>query len=139
MPLPNATAIIFAAGILLFLFPPVPGGPIYCCGGIILVSSGRKTLGIIGSIIYTCCLSLIIKLLACALQQKLIGENLSKSIRVRQLVKINSPVVRAVKLILTERGFSLPKMAILVGGPDWPTSVLSGILHVELIPVSNEK
>lgn len=139
MSLPYVTAIIFVAGMFLFLFPPVPGGPIYIASGIILVSSGRKTIGIFTSIIYACCLSLVLKLTACALQQKLIGENLSKSIKVRQLVKINSRVVQAVKLILARKGLSIPKIAVLVGGPDWPTSVLCGILHVDLIPVSKSE
>lgn len=39
------------------------------------------------------------------------------------------------KLILQEPGFSVAKVAILVGGPDWPTSVLCGLMRLELYPI----
>lgn len=39
------------------------------------------------------------------------------------------------KLILQEPGFSIAKVAILVGGPDWPTSVLCGLMRLELYPI----
>lgn len=75
------------------------------------------------------------KLLACTLQQKVIGEQLSNYVSVRQLVGINSSVIRAMKLILQEPGFSVPKVTILIGGPDWPTSVLCGLMRLQLLPI----
>ena len=95
--------------------------------------------------------ALAIKLLACSLQQKLIGENMRRSVAVRKFVGINSPFMKVMRsphispylpnlpispspfmkvmsLLLRERGMSLAKVAILVGGPDWPTSVTVGIL-----------
>jgi len=39
------------------------------------------------------------------------------------------------RLILNEKGMSLAKVAILVGGPDWPTSVLCGLMRLDLIPI----
>ena len=36
--------------------------------------------------------------------------------------------MKVMSLLLRERGMSLAKVAILVGGPDWPTSVTVGIL-----------
>jgi len=39
------------------------------------------------------------------------------------------------KLVLSKPGFSAVKVAILVGGPDWPTSVLCGILDLPLLPM----
>lgn len=48
------------------------------------------------------------------------------SAKIRQLVQINSEGIRAMRLILSEKNTSVRKSAILVGGPDWPTSVLCG-------------
>jgi TRAP-type C4-dicarboxylate transport system permease small subunit len=39
------------------------------------------------------------------------------------------------RLILQEPGLSVAKVAILVGGPDWPTSVLCGIMRLDLVPI----
>ena len=40
-----------------------------------------------------------------------------------------SPFIKVMSLLLRERGMSLAKVAILVGGPDWPTSVTVAILQ----------
>ena len=84
---------------------------------------------------YTCAFSLAIKLCACTLQQKLIGETLSSSLWIRKTCGVNTSLVRMMRLILAEPGLSIAKVTILVGGPDWPTSVLCGILKVPLAPV----
>ena len=134
------TGIIIAIGLFLFLLPPVPGVPIYLTGGILLVASGRYhtqpfALGIWGSVVYTGFVSLAIKLFACTLQQKCIGGFLAGKAWIRQLVGVNSDMIRTMKLILGEPGLGLAKVAILVGGPDWPTSVLCGIMGLKLGPV----
>ena len=36
------------------------------------------------------------------------------------------------RLILQRKGFSLAKVSVLCGGPDWPTAVLCGILRADL-------
>eukprot|EP00961_Rhodomonas_salina_P251268 3397136-Rhodomonas_salina.3 len=44
---------------------------------------------------------------------------------------LNSPSAarpQAIKLILLERGVTMYKVFVLVGGPDWPTSVLTGLI-----------
>ena len=51
------------------------------------------------------------------------------------MVAVNSNLMRTTKLVLSKKGFSAVKVAILVGGPDWPTSVLCGILDLPLIPM----
>ena len=38
--------------------------------------------------------------------------------------------IKAIRLILEEPGLTTAKVSILVGGPDWPTSVLTGILKL---------
>ena len=58
--------------------------------------------------------------------QKAIGEPMRNSAKIRQLVQINSDGIRAMKFILNDENASIRKCAILVGGPDWPTSVLCG-------------
>ena len=111
---------------VLFMFPPIPGLPIYLTGGIVLVSVGRESLGLSVSILYACAVSLLLKLFACTIQQKLIGENLGGSIAVKQMVGINSEAIRAMRVMLSDPGITKRKVAVLVGGPDWPVSVLCG-------------
>lgn len=41
--------------------------------------------------------------------------------------------MQGLKELLIEKGMTLPKVSILVGGPDWPTSVLAGILDCSLL------
>jgi len=91
--------------------------------------------GIIISIVWATILSVILKLLACTLQQKLIGEYLQGFVSVRKFIGINSTVTRSVRHILSEKGLSFPKVCILIGGPDWPTSVTCGIMNLSLFPI----
>jgi len=65
----------------------------------------------------------------------MIGGLLQHKVSVRQFVGINSSLIRSMKLVLREKGFSIAKVAILIGGPDWPTSVLCGIMDLPLIPI----
>merc|ERR1712012_705617 len=51
------------------------------------------------------------------------------------MVGVNSTIMRAFKLLLSEPGLGLPKVSILTGGPDWPTSVFCGIIDLPLIPI----
>jgi len=129
------TGIMVGVGLLMFLLPPVPGVPIYLTSGIVMLAAGREMLGIVGSLVYGCFVSLILKLLACTLQQKAIGENLANYVSVRRMVGINSDLIKAMRLILNEPGMSYAKVAILCGGPDWPTSVLCGLMKLELLPI----
>ena len=131
----EVTLIIAFVGILLFLFPPIPGVPIYFTSGIVLVAAAQKDFGVPLAIVYTCFFNVLLKLLACTVQQKCIGVPFKNSLRVRQAVGINSKLIRTIKLVLQKPGLSAVKVAILVGGPDWPTSVLCGILDLSLLPL----
>ena len=51
------------------------------------------------------------------------------------MVGINSDLMRTMRVILSKPGLSMAKCSILIGGPDWPTSVLCGILKLDLIPI----
>jgi len=129
------TFIMLMVGLIMFLMPPIPGIPIYMASGIVLVGRGYEPMGAVGAVFYTLGVVLIMKLLACTLQQKGIGENMSQSTKVRQLVAINSGPIRAANLILSDKKVTLAKVAFLIGGPDWPTSVLCGILRLDLLPI----
>lgn len=139
------TGVIIFVGLILFGLPCVPGVPIYLTGGIILVAAGSgvgdddeaetANMGVLVSIGYTCIVGLVLKLFACACQQCLIGVPLKGWVSIRQMVAINSTMIRSMKLVLQRPGLDLAKVAILVGGPDWPTSVLCGILGLPLWPI----
>lgn len=129
------TAILCGVGMIMFLLPPVPGVPIYLTLGVVVAAVGRKSLGFTGSVFYSIGVSLVLKILACMAQQKLIGETLKGYVSVRRAVRINSSPIRAMKIVLAEKGFNVAKVAILIGGPDWPTSVLCGIMGLPLLPI----
>merc|ERR1711871_1744145 len=66
------------------------------------------------------------------LEQVVIGMNLSKYVVVRKFVQMNSTEMRAIRVLLEVPGFNWKKCVILLGGPDWPTSVLTGILRLSV-------
>eukprot|EP00050_Salpingoeca_kvevrii_P011627 m.16864 g.16864 ORF g.16864 m.16864 type:complete len:889 (-) comp3542_c0_seq1:1263-3929(-) len=126
------TAIFFVIGLIMFLLPPVPGVPVYLAGGVILVASARESLGFWGATTYSSFICFFIKLMAIACQQKLIGERMADNLSVRKLVGVNSITIKAIEKILKKPGLARDKVSILIGGPDWPTSVLTGILRLPL-------
>jgi hypothetical protein len=65
----------------------------------------------------------------------MIGFGLGKSVKIQQQVGVDKVFIRAVQQILEQRGLTLSKVAVLVGGPDWPTSVLCGILRLNLLSI----
>lgn len=129
------TGIVTAVGVALFLLPPIPGLPIYLTAGIVLVSVGQERFGLWGAIGYACVVSLALKLIGCAVQQQLIGVQLGGSVSVKQMVSVNSEGIRAMRVMLNDKGVTYRKVAVLVGGPDWPVSVLCGILGLDLLSV----
>ena len=134
--LATVTAIFFGVGLFMFLLPPVPGVPVYLSGGVILVQAGMNEFGsdqFMVSVLYSIGICFLIKLTAIVMQQKLIGEMWgSKSAYVRRLIGVNTTSMRSVKWILMQPGLNIRKVAILIGGPDWPTSVISGVLKMKL-------
>eukprot|EP00588_Corethron_pennatum_P017265 CAMPEP_0194304858 /NCGR_PEP_ID=MMETSP0171-20130528/2455_1 /TAXON_ID=218684 /ORGANISM="Corethron pennatum, Strain L29A3" /LENGTH=271 /DNA_ID=CAMNT_0039056229 /DNA_START=239 /DNA_END=1051 /DNA_ORIENTATION=+ len=121
----------------MFLIPVVPGQSVYLAAGLLLTPKAKETFdgNIYLAIAYICALSTVMKLSACACQQKGVGGLLSYSVYVRQQVKINSDFMRTAKLVLQEPGLTLAKVGILVGGPDWPTSVACGLMGLDLLPI----
>ena len=133
LPLALTTAIFVVVGMTMFLLPPVPGAPVYMASGVLLTATARVRFGFPLACLYAMGVAFLIKLGACALQQKVIGANLGRSVRVRSFAMVNTPLMRALKLMMLQPGvFTRGKVATLVGGPDWPISVLMGILGMRL-------
>jgi len=124
--------IFFFIGLFMFLLPPVPGIPVYLSSGIILVAAGEDEYGLNLSVVWAFCFSFVLKLISSLCQTVLIGIPLGKFVAVRRAVGVNTVLVRSMKIVLSQRGFSLAKATILTGGPDWPTSVFCGILRVNI-------
>lgn len=129
----QVVVIFVFVGLIMFLLPPVPGVPVYLTGGIVMTQAAEGDgMGFFPGLFVSSFVCLGIKLMAIVMQQKCIGEQLGSYITVRKLVSINSISIRAIKKILSEPGMHISKVAILVGGPDWPTSVLTGILGLNV-------
>ena len=124
--------IFVIVGITLFLLPPVPGPPVYLCAGIVLVRKMEPDHGFWPAIVTSIFSAFAVKIMACALQQKVIGENFADNLWVRKTLGVNSVTLRAIKFCIEKPGLSPAKVAILCGGPDWPVSVTCGVLRLPL-------
>eukprot|EP00929_Paragymnodinium_shiwhaense_P118582 TRINITY_DN9049_c0_g1_i4.p1 TRINITY_DN9049_c0_g1~~TRINITY_DN9049_c0_g1_i4.p1 ORF type:complete len:886 (-),score=184.90 TRINITY_DN9049_c0_g1_i4:555-3212(-) len=124
----------FVFGLILFLLPPVPGAPVYFFGGVIItkqwpVAHGGEAMGAFMCVV----LCMILKLAACAVQQQIIGRSLGSNETIQQVCGCHKPFIRAIERVLRRDGLSIGKCVILCGGPDWPVSVLAGILKLSLL------
>jgi len=132
--LPAILGILFGIGLMLFMLPPVPGCPIYIIAAILVTKRFEDggTHFIFGCLLATA-LCMAIKLAAVAMQQKLIGEPFSTSIAVKKFIAIYTPEMKAIRHILSKPGLRFDKVVVLCCGPDWPTSVLTGILNLPVL------
>jgi len=126
-------AIIFAIGYTMFLLPPVPGVPVYVFCGVVVAEQGRQleSVGFVGGCAIATALAFCLKLSACTGQYG-IGYLLGKSVKVQQLIGVDKVFTRAIEMILRRPGLQPGKVAVLVGGPDWPVSVTCGILRLNV-------
>ena len=109
------------------------GMPVYLTGGLVLCPRAEVEFGsFIVAAVYSSLIAFAVKLLAIAMQQVLIGQQLGRLLAVRRFIAVNSPTMKAIKLILAEPGLKYKKVVILVGGPDWPTSVTTGIMRLSV-------
>jgi len=134
IPLIWVCVIFFGIGYVMFLLPPVPGIPVYITSGIIIAAQSRsidEVGGYWGGVVIATALSFVLKIAAVCGQYS-IGYFMGKSVKVQQLVMVDKVPTRAIEKILLRRGLNAAKVAVLVGGPDWPTSVLCGILRLNL-------
>mmetsp|Transcript_32085 Transcript_32085/g.88437 ORF Transcript_32085/g.88437 Transcript_32085/m.88437 type:complete len:824 (-) Transcript_32085:93-2564(-) len=125
--------LLFFVGLSLFLLPPVPGLPIYLISGIVVVRKCEQDgVGFVWGCVIATVFCFAIKLVSNILLQKLIGDVFSENITVRKAVGVYSPTMKAVERVLTQGGLQPDKVAVLIGGPDWPTAVMTGILKIRL-------
>ncbi|CAJ1417264.1 unnamed protein product [Effrenium voratum] len=130
--LPSVAGMVFLVGVAMFMVPIVPGTAVYLFSGVVLgVLSTVRGLNLLAGIGLGVAVSAVAKHLACV-GQYLIGYVAGKWVHVQRLVAVDKVPTRAMEMILNRRGFSLGKVCILVAGPDWPTSVLCGILKLNI-------
>jgi membrane protein DedA with SNARE-associated domain len=125
--------IIFFIGYTMFLAPPVPGVPVYVFCGIVVADKGRKldSIGFGLGCTIACLLAWCLKLAACT-GQYMIGYLAGKYLSIQALIGVDKVPTRAIEQLLKVKGLSVGKVAVLVGGPDWPTSVTCGILKLNI-------
>lgn len=124
--------IFYCIGYLMFMLPPVPGVPVYITGGIILSARMESvpSIGFWGGTLMALGVGYSLKLSAVAGQWS-IGKLMGKSVKIQKMVGVDTVGIRAIEDILKVDGVSFAKISVLVGGPDWPTSVLCGILKLK--------
>ena len=129
----HTIGITVLIGYVLFLNPIIPGSPFYIFSGILVTSfyadgkiDGRFWIGIAIS----CIISFGVKITSSFIQQVVFGTCLKQSVSVRAFCQIDSAFMRTIRYILTHSTPHHEKILVLLSGPDWPTSVLSGIMDV---------
>merc|ERR1740121_1610822 len=76
-----------------------------------------------------------LKLFAVYAEQKWIGANFKNSVAIKKFIGVQTHFMKGIRAILSQEGCHISKMAVLVGGPDWPTSVITGIMDLSLLPM----
>jgi len=125
-------ALVFIISVLMFMLPPVPGSAVYIFAGIVLGNKATESMSIWLATLVVSLVGMAGKVSGC-LGQYSIGYLLGKDVRVQKLVGVDTVPTRAIEKILKTSGLGLGKVAILVGGPDWPTSVTCGILKMNIL------
>jgi len=139
-----AVLVIFlAVGIAMFLIPIIPGVPVYICAGVMIPwnmmsdeekqsTSSTAPSSFWNGVVIACVLSSALKFIAIAIQQEVIGRLLGQRVAIRAACGMNSSAMRSIRVVLQRPGMTADKSMILVGGPDWPTSVATGIMGLSL-------
>lgn len=131
-----AFTVLWVVEISLFLFPPVSGIPLYLIAGLVIIAKLKaESYGLWLTILASTLYCWALKLTATALEQKCIGEPFSNSIAVKKFIGTHTSFMKAIRFILSMKRLSMAKVAVLCGGPDWPTSVITGILGLPLGPM----
>jgi uncharacterized membrane protein YdjX (TVP38/TMEM64 family) len=125
--------LAFVVGLMMFLCPIVPGTAVYLFSGVVLGHLGQQANGpgFVWGYIVAVIISAIAKHIACC-GQYLIGFAAGRSVKVQQFVGVDKVETRALEKVLNARGFALGKVCVLVAGPDFPTSVMCGILKLSV-------
>eukprot|EP00930_Biecheleria_cincta_P042273 TRINITY_DN29082_c0_g1_i1.p1 TRINITY_DN29082_c0_g1~~TRINITY_DN29082_c0_g1_i1.p1 ORF type:complete len:369 (+),score=69.24 TRINITY_DN29082_c0_g1_i1:52-1158(+) len=125
--------MVFGLGIVMFLIPVVPGTAVYLFSGVVLgkLSEENGGPGFVAGVMLAAAWSSLAKHIACVGQYGM-GYMAGKSLKVQQMVGVDTVPTRAAEQILRTKGFSVGKVCILVAGPDFPTSMLCGILRINI-------
>lgn len=124
---------IFVIGLGMFLCPIVPGSAVYLFAGVVLGAQSQlpERPGFMVGVAAAIVVSSVAKHIACV-GQYMIGYCAGQSVKVQQMVGVDQVGTRATEKILKQPGLSLGKVCILVAGPDFPTSMLCGILKLQI-------
>jgi hypothetical protein len=142
LPVVVVSLILSFVGFLVFMNPLMPGPVVYMVVGVVV--TGRLCRGakadagldidapcptgtFLGGLFLCTTLCFLTKLAAVCGQME-IGRLLGQRVTVQRFCQVDQPGIRAIELILSKPGLFPGKVGILCGGPDWPTSVLCGIL-----------
>eukprot|EP00929_Paragymnodinium_shiwhaense_P097066 TRINITY_DN58847_c0_g2_i1.p1 TRINITY_DN58847_c0_g2~~TRINITY_DN58847_c0_g2_i1.p1 ORF type:complete len:873 (+),score=131.57 TRINITY_DN58847_c0_g2_i1:125-2743(+) len=129
----TSVSLLFAVEMMLFLFPPVAGIPLYLMASLVLIPRLEKDQwSAFGSVGIASGFCLFLKLAATGVEQKCIGGPMKNNVTVKMFIGVHTPLMKAFRYILCQDGIRLRKAFVLVGGPDWPTSVITGILGLPL-------
>merc|ERR1712159_609759 len=93
----------------------------------------KADMGFWAALLYVSLVALLIKCVASVIQQRGIGGLMANKVSVRKICGVNSLSIRAMKKILEQKGLTVAKICVLCGGPDWPISVLCGVLKINTI------
>jgi len=123
----------FFTGCAMFILPPVPGTAVYLFAGVVVGAKSERDedVGFWPGVMVASIIGIVAKLLACC-GQYMIGFAAGQSVKIQKFAGVDTVMVRAIEKILQRQGLDIAKVAILVGGPDWPTSVLCGILKLNI-------
>jgi hypothetical protein len=137
--IPVTCLILMCTGWVIFMNPLMPGPLVYAVTGMVVCRkvcgepvSDCSTGSFIGGVAIGVAVSLLTKLLA-VIGQMFIGVTQGKNVSIQSMVGVDQPFIRAIECQLRVKGLSVGKVTILCGGPDWPTSVLCGILRVSIL------
>lgn len=127
------SVLIFVIGLGMFLCPIVPGSAVYLFAGVVLGAQSQlpDRPGFAAGVVVAVVISSVAKHIACV-GQYMIGYCAGQSVKVQQMVGVDQVGTRATEKILKQPGLSLGKVCILVAGPDFPTSMLCGILKLRI-------
>eukprot|EP00747_Dinoflagellata_sp_TGD_P080847 gnl/TRDRNA2_/TRDRNA2_161060_c0_seq8.p1 gnl/TRDRNA2_/TRDRNA2_161060_c0~~gnl/TRDRNA2_/TRDRNA2_161060_c0_seq8.p1 ORF type:complete len:784 (+),score=88.89 gnl/TRDRNA2_/TRDRNA2_161060_c0_seq8:64-2415(+) len=127
----SVSIIMFLLALILFLIPPTPAQPIYMIMGIVIVASAmRQGWTFWAGVAWATFVAFMMRIAFSVIAQKCIGEAFAKHERIRQAVGIHTVYMRAIEIIFKEPNVTVAKVAMLVGGPDWPITVLCGMLRI---------
>jgi hypothetical protein len=127
------SVLVYVLGFGMFMCPIVPGSAVYLFAGVVLGAQAQLDggIGIWGGTVIGCVVGTIAKLCACV-GQYMLGRAAGSYVKVQQFVGVDKVPTRAMEQVLNTPGFKVGKISLLVAGPDFPVSMLCGILKLNI-------